>query len=55
MFVALLKNIRIYLQGEDDGMKSKHIVVFDDPDIYGGSFSGSKVKGQAKVKPSPHR
>lgn len=49
----LLKDIRTYLQGEDDGLESKHVIVFDEPDIYGPSFSSSQVTSKARAKPKP--
>jgi len=52
---SLIKNIRTYLQGEDDGMESKHVIVFDEPDIHGDYFQSSQVKSEAKIKPKPHR
>tara|TARA_R110001599_G_C12276626_1_gene662546 strand:- start:6403 stop:6909 length:507 start_codon:yes stop_codon:yes gene_type:complete len=52
---ALLKEIRSYLHGEDDGLASKHVIVFDEPDFYGGAFPSSQVVSQAKVKPKPHK
>jgi len=51
----LLKEIRTYLQGEDDGLESKHAIVFDEPDIYGRTMSGSHVTSNAKAKPKPLR
>jgi len=29
---SLIKNIRTHLQGEDDGMESKHVIVFREPE-----------------------
>jgi hypothetical protein len=52
---SLLKEIRVYLQGEDDGLASKHAIVFDEPDGYRPSRSTSSVTSNAKVKPQPHR
>ena len=52
---SLLKEIRTYLQGEDDGLASRHAIVFDEPDIRGSSFSNSQITSDAKVKPKPLR
>ena len=30
---VIIKNIRTYLQGTDDGFKSKDVIVFNEPDI----------------------
>ncbi|MFC3032552.1 hypothetical protein ACFOEE_08480 [Pseudoalteromonas fenneropenaei] len=49
----LLKEIRTYLQGEDDGLASWHVIVFDEPDIRGLSFSSSQITSDAKVKKRP--
>lgn len=38
---SLLKEIRTYLQGEDDGLASRHVIVFDEPDTHSPSFSSS--------------
>jgi len=51
---SLLKEIRTYLQGEDDGLAAKDVIVFDEPTAYGG-LSTSQVTSDAKVKPKPCR
>lgn len=51
----LLKDIRTYLQGKDDGLDSKHAIVFDEPDLYGSSYTTSQVTSKAKAKPKPVR
>lgn len=50
---SLLKKIRTYLQGEDDGLASRHAIVFDEPDIRGPLISRSQVTSEARVKPKP--
>ena len=52
---SLLKEIRVYLQGEDDGLASKHVIVFEEPDLYGQSRQSSIVTSNAKAKPQPNR
>jgi len=49
---ALIKNIRTYLQGEDDGFKSKDVIVFDEPAIH-SSLNTSHVTSDAVAKPKP--
>lgn len=49
---ALIKNIRTYLQGEDDGFKAKDVIVFSEPDIQ-SSFNPSQVTSDAVTKPKP--
>jgi hypothetical protein len=49
----LLKEIRIFLHDHDDGLESKHAVVFDEPTHYGARFNTSHVSSEAKVKPKP--
>ncbi|MGI2068303.1 hypothetical protein [Shewanella sp. MF08487] len=51
----LLNDIRTYLQGEDDGLESKHAIVFDEPDLYGRSIPTSRVTSCANAKPKPVR
>jgi hypothetical protein len=51
----LLKEIRTYLQGKDDGLESKHLIVFEEPDLYGRSIPTSKVTSDAKAKRKPLR
>lgn len=51
---VLIKNIRTYLQGTDDGFKSKDVIVFNEPDIYGTS-NFSHVTSDAITKPKPHK
>jgi hypothetical protein len=51
----LLKEIRTYLQGNDDGLESKHVIVFDKPDLYGRTIPTSHVTSNAKAKPKPLR
>jgi hypothetical protein len=53
---VLIKNIRTYLQGEDDGFSAKDIIVFDEPDpqTY-GSPTTSWVTSYANTKPKPWR
>lgn len=51
---VIVKNLRTYLQGQDDGLKAKDIIVFDEPDIY-GSPNFSHVTSQAVAKPKPHK
>ncbi|WP_339605556.1 hypothetical protein [Vibrio sp. B1-2] len=48
----LIKNIRTYLQDEDDGFKSKDVIVFNEPDIH-STFNVSQVSSQAVAKPKP--
>jgi hypothetical protein len=52
---SLLKEIRVYLQGEDDGLASRHVIVFEEPDMYGQSRQNSMVTSNAKAKPKPTR
>jgi len=52
---SLLKEIRSYLQGEDDGLASKHVIVFDEPDVHTSRFSSSQVASEARVKPKPRK
>ena len=53
---VLIKNIRTYLQGEDDGFKAKDVIVFDEPDIKSyGTPSTSWVTSYADTKPKPRR
>jgi len=51
---VLIKNIRTYLQGTDDGFKSKDVIVFNEPDIHGTS-NFSHVTSDAITKPKPHK
>lgn len=48
----LIKNIRTYLQDEDDGFKSKDVIIFNEPDIY-SSLNVSHVSSEAVAKPKP--
>jgi hypothetical protein len=50
----LLKEIRMYLQGKDDGLAAKDVIVFDEPTAYGG-LSTSQVTSDAKAKSKPYR
>lgn len=50
----LIKNIRTYLQDEDDGFESRDVIVFNEPD-YKGTLNYSRVTSQAEVKPKPHK
>ena len=49
---VLIKNIRTYLQGTDDGFKSKDVIVFNEPDRH-TSFNTSRVTSEAITKPKP--
>ncbi len=51
---VLIKNIRTYLQSEDDGFKSKDVIVFNEPDIH-GSPNYSQVTSDAVAKPKPKK
>lgn len=51
---SIIKNVREYLQGENDGLKARDIVVFDEPDV-SSSHSFSQVNSDAIAKPKPHR
>jgi hypothetical protein len=51
----LLKEVRTFLHDDDDGLESKHAVVFDEPTIHDHTFNTSRVKSEAKVKPRPAR
>ncbi|MGS0498744.1 hypothetical protein ACU8V4_16735 [Pseudoalteromonas mariniglutinosa] len=48
----ILIDIRKHLHGRDDGLKSKEVIVFHEPDIMGTpNYSG--VTSEAQVKPNP--
>jgi hypothetical protein len=51
---TLIKNIRTYLQGSDDGFKSKDIIVFNEPDIH-SSLNTSNITSNAVIKPKPFK
>lgn len=52
---CLIKNIRTYLQGEDDGFKAKDVIVFNEPDISSStSVNTSYATSWAEAKPKPH-
>ena len=51
----LLKEIRAFLHDDDDGLESKHAVVFDEPTLHDHTFKTSHVTSEAKVKPKPAR
>jgi len=50
----LIKEIRTYLQEEDDGFKAKDVIVFNEPDI-NGTPNFSRVHSDAVTKPKPTR
>ena len=50
----LIKEIRTYLQEEDDGFKAKDVIVFNEPDIY-GTPNMSRVSSDAITKPKPKK
>ena len=39
----------------NEPLEGKHVIVFEEPDIYGQSPSNSSVTSKAKAKPQPHR
>ena len=51
---ALIKNVRTYLQGEDDGFKAKDVIVFREPDIRSG-INTSHVTSEAVAVTKPHK
>lgn len=48
----LIKEIRTYLQEEDDGFKARDVIVFNEPDIY-RTPNMSRVQSDAVTKPKP--
>lgn len=52
---GLLKEMRVYLQGEDDGLASKHVIVFDEPTRHSPLSPNSRVTSGARAKPKPAR
>ncbi|OHU87030.1 hypothetical protein BET10_19540 [Pseudoalteromonas amylolytica] len=53
---ALIKNIRTYLQGEDDGFEARDVIVFNEPDPTGTSNpTTSWVSSWAEAKPKPFK
>ena len=51
---TLIKNTRTYLQGEDDGIQAKNVIVFEEPDLH-SSFKTSVVWSHAIAKPKPYK
>jgi len=51
---AIIKNVRTYLQGNDDGFEAKDVIVFNEPDIH-GTPNYSQATSQAEVKPKPYK
>lgn len=51
---SLIKEIRIYLQENDDGFKAKDVIVFNEPDIH-GTPNFSRVNSDAVTKPKPKK
>lgn len=51
---VLIKKIRTYLQGSDDGFKSQDVIVFNEPDIH-GSPNFSQITSEAVAKPKPQK
>jgi hypothetical protein len=49
----LIKEIRTYLQEEDDDFEAKDVIVFDELDIH-GTPNMSRVKSDAVTKPKPN-
>lgn len=51
---TLIKNVRTYLQGEDDGFKAKDVIVFREPEIH--SYPNlSHVTSEAVAAPKPSK
>lgn len=51
----LLKDIREYLNDENDELASKHVVVFEPHDIFGRAVYETKVTSKANVRAQPFR
>jgi uncharacterized protein with von Willebrand factor type A (vWA) domain len=51
---TLIKNVRTYLQGEDDGFKAKDVIVFREPEIHSG-LNTSHVTSEAVAVTKPHK
>lgn len=51
---VLIKKIRTYLQGSDDGFLAKDVIVFNEPDV-SSSINFSQVHSDAVIKQKPHK
>ncbi|HBT87896.1 hypothetical protein [Desulfobacter sp.] len=51
---ALIKDIRTYLQDEDDGFQPQDVIVFNEPDLH-STVNTSQVTSNAEVKPKPYK
>lgn len=51
---TLIKNVRTYLQGEDDGFKAKDVIVFREPEIHSG-LNTSHVTSEAVAVTKPYK
>ncbi|WP_326033523.1 hypothetical protein, partial [Vibrio cholerae] len=49
----ILIDIRTHLHGHNDGLKSKDVIVFNEPDLMGGRLNTSTVTSEAQAKPKP--
>ena len=51
----ILIDIRTHLNGQNDGLKSKDVIVFNEPDLMGGCLNTSTVTSEAQAKPKPFK
>jgi prophage antirepressor-like protein len=51
----LLKEIRTHLQGKDDGLEPKQLIIFNESDLYSKSIPTSQVTNNAKAIRKPLR
>lgn len=51
---TIIKKIRTYLQGKDDGFEAKNVIVFNESDIHQKLVS-SQITSEAVAKPKPFK
>ncbi|MGR2893543.1 hypothetical protein ABMX90_22325 [Vibrio vulnificus] len=49
----ILIDIREHLHGKSDGLKSKDVIVFNEPEVLGSLLNTSAVTSEAQAKPKP--